>query len=100
MLYIVTEDQNSARDFWSAVASIYLNPGEYKIEPLPNGQGGNTTLKKQVKAVMNKAKSGDRLFVAFDNIGNTHYFNPADFIYNTYIQCTHKGITFNLNYSP
>ncbi len=94
MYYLVTEDENSARDFWSIVISTYVKSGEYEIEPLQKGKGGNTTLRRQVQSVMNRAKSGDVLFVALDNVDNNRYFNTSDFILNTYAQCNAKGVTF------
>lgn len=34
MLYIITEDSNSAREFWDKAASVYRGAGAYTMVPL------------------------------------------------------------------
>lgn len=94
MIYIVTEDQNSARDFWRIVADTFLGSDNYVLEPLPVGGGGNTRLQEQITNVFTKIKSGDSLFIAFDNIANTKNFVPSDFISKTSARCTKVGVNF------
>lgn len=100
MLYIVTEDRNSARDFWECVATTFKETNEFILVPLPidaktnTVNGGNTTLKTQVSNIFPKMKKGDTLFVAFDVIGKTTDFNPVDFINKTRSRCIKNGINF------
>lgn len=94
MLYIVTEDKNSARDFWKIVADTFMGAENYVLEPLSVGGGGNTRLQEQVTNVFTKIQKGDILFVAFDNIANTKNFVPSDFIIKTAARCKRAGVTF------
>lgn len=94
MIYILTEDKNSARDFWKIVADIFLGSDNYVLEPLPAGGGGNTRLQEQVTSVFTKIKEGDSLFIAFDNVANTKTFVPSDFIVKTSARCNMAGVNF------
>lgn len=98
MLYVVTEDANSARDFWSVVVKTFRNPSDYTIMKLEDMEGnicaGNTTLEKQVSKAFTYMQTGDSLFVAFDNIGQTNSFNPKDFLKKVSSRCMKKGIKF------
>lgn len=85
MLYIITEDTNSARAFWKEVAEVFRGNGNYTLVPLPKGKdnkdsGGNTTLKNQINYMMSYAKAQDELLIAFDNISNANNFNTTKFI--------------------
>lgn len=93
MLYIVTEDSNSARTFWSKAAETYRKAGTYTLVPLLSG-GGNTTLKGQITNVFKVIKPGDSLFVVFDNIDKVHNFDKHDLIKMTSKRCINKNIKF------
>ena len=58
MLYIITEDSNSAREFWDKAASVYRGAGAYTMVPLLKG-GGNTTLKAQIDEAFKFMESGN-----------------------------------------
>ena len=63
MLYIITEDSNSARYFWECVAKTFRKSTEYIMVPLPkdaqgNNVGGNSTLNAQVSNIFKELKSG------------------------------------------
>lgn len=94
MVYIVTEDRNSARDFWTIVANTFIGSKNYVLEPLPVGGGGNTRLQEQVTNVFTKIRKGDILFIAFDNIANTKSFVPSDFIMRTVARCQQVDVMF------
>ncbi len=94
MLYIITEDSNSARDFWSYAAGVYRIPGTYFMVPLIKGRGGNTTLKEQINSIFSGLKRDDELFIVFDNIGVTKRFNSYDLIMKTSIRCANIGVRF------
>lgn len=94
MLYIITEDSNSARDFWEYAVGVYRNKGTYTMVPLSGGTGGNTTLKEQISKTFSIIKPNDELFLVLDNIGNTKRFNSYDIINNTAFRCQKLGIRF------
>lgn len=94
MVYIITEDSNSARDFWRIAADTFIGMGNYSLEPLPADGGGNTTLQMQVTNVFGKIQANDILFIAFDNIGNTKNFVTSDFLNKTIARCVKKGVCF------
>lgn len=94
MTYIITEDSNSARDFWKIAADTFIGAGKYILEPIPAGGSGNTTLQLQVTNVFNKIQANDTLFVAFDNIGNTNNFNPYNFLKTTIERCNRAHVNF------
>lgn len=94
MVYIVTEDKNSARDFWKIVADTFLGAENYVLEPLPLGGGGNTRLQEQVTSIFTRTRKDDVLFVVFDNIANTKNFVPSDFIIKTSVRCKMTGVIF------
>lgn len=94
MIYIITEDKNSARDFWEIAAKNHVGDSNYKMVPLVNESAGNTTLDAQVQSIIGKLNSGDILFIAFDNIANTSTFNPANFIRKIEAKCNELGVKF------
>ncbi len=93
MLFIITEDKNSAHDFWIKAATEYIGIGNFKIAN--NGNYGNTALKSNVNHAIKLMKPGDVLFVVFDNIANTNNFNPYDFLVNTSNICKEHNIIFH-----
>lgn len=95
MLYIITEDKNSARDFWEAAASVYRDSGTYTLVPLLNNDGGNTTLWNQVVCLAKALRRGDELFIVLDNVSATKTFNPYDLLYNTSQLCKRIGVRFS-----
>lgn len=94
MVYIITEDSNSAREFWKIAADTFIGIGKYSLEPIPAGGAGNTTLQSQVINVFSKIQANDILFVAFDNIGNTSNFVASDFLNKTIARCKQKNVCF------
>lgn len=95
MLYVITEDTNSARSFWNIVAKTFRGDDNYILVSLlkdKNGKevGGNTTLENQVNTVLFSMNKSDELLIAFDYISN---FSPFDFIKNTHNKCKVLGIT-------
>ena len=99
MLYIITEDSNSARDFWKCVADTFRGQGKYIMVALPkdargNDVAGNTTLDSQVISVFPQLQSGDELFVVFDNVANNNGFNVVNFINKVTSLCNSMGIKF------
>ena len=97
MLYVVTEDKNSARVFWTAIVKCFCAEESYEIVELPkaeNGQsyGGNTTLNQQISEVFQKIQPQDELFVAFDVIMPTRQFNPVDFLDKIIRRCELKKV--------
>lgn len=99
MLYIITEDTNSARTFWKIVADIWKTSDNYTLVPLLNDNdgkqvGGNTALENQVNDLLPKLNRGDELFIVFDYINNTRNFIPGDFILLTYQKCRIAGVNF------
>lgn len=87
MFYIVTEDKNSARDFWEAAVSVHRSPGTYMMVPLIHNEGGITTLLRQVQNLSDTLMSGDELLVVFDYVKITKDFNPYDLVANTESLC-------------
>ena len=54
VLYIITEDSNSARVFWDLVIKEYISSDNYVLVPLLKKQngtrvGGNTTLGNEIR---------------------------------------------------
>ncbi|WP_300769555.1 hypothetical protein [uncultured Acetatifactor sp.] len=94
MFYIVTEDKNSARDFWEAAVSVHRSPGTYMMVPLIHNEGGNTTLLRQVQNLSDTLMSGDELLVVFDYVKITKDFNPYDLVANTESLCAKLGVKF------
>lgn len=85
MLYIITEDSNSARVFWEIVVNEFRGKNNYILVPLFKGKdskdsGGNTTLKSQVTQLIDSLNTYDELLVVFDNINNSRNFNKVRFI--------------------
>lgn len=113
MLYVITEDTNSGRDFWSVVFETLLNPTEYELVDFNTALSstgkivpvcGNCALDGLVDKALQKAKQGDALFVAFDSIGTSirintktgkkEKFDSGDFINNTSQKCKMMGVDF------
>lgn len=113
MLYVITEDSNSGRDFWKAVFNTFLDNTDFEIIDFntttsANGKivsiTGNMALDDLVNKALMKAKKDDSLFVAFDAIGTSshinkktgkkEYFDSGDFINNTHQKCSIKGVNF------
>lgn len=94
MLYIITEDSTSARDFWECVAETFRGPQNYVLVQPLNQTSGNTTLNAQVSNLFPKLKAGDTLLVAFDNIGATKGFNSINFIRKVGQRCAKHSINF------
>ena len=68
-MYIITEDSNSARDFWQCVAQTFRSVDSFLLVSFPIGSdgqtaSGNTTLKAQVLSIFPKLQAGDKVFVA------------------------------------
>ena len=109
MIYVVTEDTNSARDFWKIVFHTFLDASQFQFVPLLLNTigipvGGNTMLETMVNIALNQASSGDCLFVAFDNIGSPYRlnkktnkrvnFDSGDFLISTNQKCINMGVEF------
>lgn len=107
MLYVITEDSNSGRDFWKVAFGVLMNAGEYKVvDFLKNSNGdditGNYSLDAQVDEVLRYAKPGDSIFVALDNIGSSTRlnsktnksigFDSGDFVNNTMYKCQQASV--------
>ncbi len=96
MLYIITEDENSARDFFECVAYTFKNSNEFTLVPLITKNGGNTTLKEQVKSVLRYVNYGDKIMIVFDNIEDTTNFVPAEFIKWLGIKCKEANVNYRI----
>lgn len=100
MFYIITEDRNSARQFWECVAETFLTQDKFELVELLKGSdgqyvAGNRTLVNQIHRLFPRLKAGDTLFVAFDNIlDNSDVFDVAGFIENTAELCTAADVKF------
>lgn len=110
MLYVITEDTNSGREFWRIALTNILGLDKFTIvEFCKNVNGvditGNHGLERQVNKVLTEtAKVGDCIFVALDNIGQhtridpktgtKHGFDSGDFIANTAIKCQNAQVGF------
>lgn len=103
MLYVITEDTNSGRDFWNKVFNIFLGKDNYEMVQFiqdKNGKpiSGNMALNRLVDKALLKAKAGDSIFIAFDNIGSSkrvntktakdYGFDSGDFINITLQKCS------------
>ena len=72
-MYIITEDSNSARDFWQCVAQTFRSVDSFLLVSFPIGSdgqtaSGNTTLKAQVLSIFPKLQAGDKVFVTEDDL--------------------------------
>lgn len=107
MLYVITEDTNSARDFWKITFKTFLDDKKYKFIEFnlaSNGAtvSGNKALNGLVDKAMLQVQPGDSLFIAFDNIGassrvnhktgKTIGFDSGDFLLNTQQKCNLKNV--------
>lgn len=75
MLYIITEDSNSARVFWKYAAKTFRGDGNYKMVPFLKGtdgkpSSGNSTLVNQLKDLAPNLNKDDTVLLVFDNISN------------------------------
>jgi len=107
MLYVITEDSNSGRQFWRTVPNTMLGKAKFQMIELPMDEqgvkhGGNINLGKQVtNTLLEKASEGDTILVAFDNIeesvrkngktGKVIRFDPEEFIDSNSEKCRDKG---------
>lgn len=98
MIWLVTEDSNSARDFWIKALDTFVGTTGYTVNTLNNNNGvitaGNKTLNGQINNVLKQVKENDILFVAFDNIEDKKEFVVSDFIRNTVHTCKKHNISF------
>lgn len=84
MVYVVTEDSNSARYFWKIVFDTF-HKGRYELLTLPTDKfgvvhGGNTTLDKQIQILTGKLLPGDKVYVAFDSVVESKSFSTFKFL--------------------
>lgn len=79
MVYVITEDSNSARYFWDKAFDTFAH-GSYKLLGLPSNKGGNTTLDLQVNNIIDIIREGDTIAVIFDNIEERKTFSPVKFM--------------------
>lgn len=99
-MYIITEDSNSARDFWQCVAQTFRTVDSFLLVSFPIGSdgqtaSGNTTLKAQVLGIFPKLQAGDKVFVAVDCVANnTKGFIAHDFVKWGTRLCMKKGAEF------
>ena len=99
-MYIITEDSNSARDFWQCVAQTFRSVDSFLLVSFPIGSdgqtaSGNTTLKAQVLSIFPKLQAGDKVFVAVDCVANnTKGFIAHDFVKWGTRLCMKKGAEF------
>ena len=99
-MYIITEDSNSARDFWQCVAQTFRSVDSFLLVSFPIGSdgqtaSGNTTLKAQVLGIFPKLQAGDKVFVAVDCVANnTKGFIAHDFVKWGTRLCMKKGAEF------
>ena len=112
MIYVVTEDQNSARKFWLEVMRNYWKASEYEVISLEETAGvrhaGNFMLSRYFDDAFRKASKGDMIFVAFDNIGKSTReevgtgrivgFDSEYFLTNCIKKCRLKEISFCTTY--
>lgn len=85
MLYIITEDSNSARAFWDAVAKTFRGKNKYKMMPFLIGKdgkpsSGNSTLADQLNALLPNITSTDKIIIVFDNITKIGNIDIVDFL--------------------
>lgn len=98
MLYIITEDSNSARVFWDNVANAFRGDANYKLMPFLLGKSGkrasgNTTLWDQLEYFVNNNNDKDaELLIVFDNISGSPNFNSILFIRDAISLCSKHNI--------
>lgn len=85
MLYIITEDSNSARVFWDTVAGVFKGKDNYRMVPFLNGKNGkpssgNSTLVSQLKNLILTINSEDTILLVFDNISKLGNIPIATFL--------------------
>ena len=99
MIYLITEDSNSARDFWIKAFDTFYR-GSYKLVKLPVNDkgisfGGNGTIRRQINSIIRTLSRGDTLAIAFDNIKETPSFSPRVLVSDTIKKCRKLGINLN-----
>ena len=92
MLYIVTEDETSALDFWKVVAHVYKPQGDYRF--IKNQHGGNRTLDSKLNMLLKITKKDDEILLIFDNITEVAGFSSNDLITKYLIKCRELGVKF------
>ncbi len=101
MIYVITEDSNSARTFWNIVFETF-NKEEYKLIDLPSDDkgksySGNKTLDIQVNNALKIMHRGDRLVIIFDNITDEKHFSTRSFLDRTEAKCEALGINLSIS---
>lgn len=102
MLYIITEDSNSARTFWDYVASTFRGDINYKLMPFLLGKdgkraSGNTTLWDQLEHFVNNNKDKEaELLLVFDSISGSTNFNSKSFVKDAINLCHMHSITLKI----
>ena len=89
LIYVITEDEKSGRTFWKTI--FCLSEQEYVF--VNSETFGNASLIKRCDRVITLAKSGDVLFVAFDNV-NSSDFKVQAFLDYCKQRCYEERITF------
>lgn len=102
MLYIITEDSNSARVFWDYVANTFRGKDAYKMVAFLQGKdgkesSGNTTLYNQLKVLLPKISSEDEIMIVFDNIVKANRFDSYTFL--KYIRSLSENYGVNIKYT-
>ena len=98
MIYIVTEDSNSARDFWKIAAELCCKKPFYMM-PMTKNSGGNRGLEKRTIEAADKAAKdgcGNIVLSIFDSIDSTDnsYFPTKEYIKRAKKYCKAKNVTF------
>lgn len=102
MLYIITEDSNSARVFWEYAAKTFRGEGEYEIVSFLRGKdgkpsSGNTTLSNQLEALLPRVNSKDEIMIVFDNIVKANIFDTYTFL--KYIRSLSQSSGINIKFT-
>ena len=75
MIYPVTEDENSGREFWIKVLQTFQLSGTYKVMDLPTNSegkvyGGNGALRSQIDKAIETACAGDTIVIILDVVND------------------------------
>lgn len=87
MYHIICEDKGSGFQFFKYIADIYSN-NSYNIV----SSDGNQNFLDKLSEVADILKSGDRLLLAFDNIGVMNKFNPKEIVSKAHKICSKKKV--------
>lgn len=106
MIYFISEDSNSAHTFWIQVLETFADAyTEVNTDVQGKKAYGNSSLESRVDYALAKARPGDSLFIAFDNIGSPltpdgyAAFDSGDFILNTEAKCISRQVKlYTTNY--